>query len=119
MQTIGVEPDLEFTQQLMARQIDVRYKEDEENGLLQGFLISWLPMIVLLLVFFFFMRQIQAGGGKAMSFGKSRARLVSDHSKKAAPSPSRSKPATRATVHARSSRPQRTDEHVHPEHAPR
>jgi len=39
-------------------------------------------MIILLLVFFFFMRQIQAGGGKAMSFGKSRARLMSDHSKK-------------------------------------
>ncbi len=83
VQAIGVEPDLEFTQQLMARQITVRYEESEENGMLQAFLISWLPLIVLLLVFFFFMRQIQAGGGKAMSFGKSRARLMSDHSKKA------------------------------------
>ncbi len=83
VQTVGVEPDLEFTQQLMARQINVSYQEDDDDGLLHGFLISWLPMIVLLLVFFFFMRQIQAGGGKAMSFGKSRARLVSDHSKKA------------------------------------
>jgi cell division protease FtsH len=82
VQTIGVEPDLKFTQELIARQINVRYQEDEGDGLLHGFLISWLPMIVLLLVFFFFMRQIQSGGGKAMSFGKSRARLMSDHSKK-------------------------------------
>ncbi len=82
VQAVGIEPDLKFTQELMARQINVRYEEDDDNGLLHGFLISWLPMIVLLLVFFFFMRQIQAGGGKAMSFGKSRARLISDHSKK-------------------------------------
>ncbi|MDJ0765212.1 MAG: ATP-dependent zinc metalloprotease FtsH [Myxococcota bacterium] len=82
VQTVGIEPDIKFSQELMARQIKVRYQEDEDDGLLQGFLISWLPMIVLLLVFFFFMRQIQAGGGKAMSFGKSRARLMSDHSKK-------------------------------------
>ncbi|MBW2278674.1 MAG: ATP-dependent zinc metalloprotease FtsH, partial [Deltaproteobacteria bacterium] len=67
---------------LLDRNIRVKYLDDDDNGLLQGFLISWLPMIVLLLVFFFFMRQIQAGGGKAMSFGKSRARLMSDHSKK-------------------------------------
>ena len=82
VQTVGVESDLKFTQDLVDKQITVRFQEDEDDGLLQGFLISWLPMIVLLLVFFFFMRQIQAGGGKAMSFGKSRARLMSDHSKK-------------------------------------
>jgi cell division protease FtsH len=82
VQTVGIEPDLEFTQELMAKGISVKYQESDDDGLLHGFLISWLPMIVLLLVFFFFMRQIQAGGGKAMSFGKSRARLMSDHSKK-------------------------------------
>jgi cell division protease FtsH len=41
-------------------------------------LISWFPMLVLIGVWIFFMRQMQAGGGKAMSFGKSRARLMSD-----------------------------------------
>jgi cell division protease FtsH len=83
IQTIGIKPDMDFTKSLMKRNVTVEYQEEEDGGLLQGFLISWLPMIVLLFVFFFFMRQIQAGGGKAMSFGKSRARLMSDHSKKA------------------------------------
>ncbi len=82
VQTFGVEPDLEFTQTLMDKNIAVEYKENEENGFWQNFLFTWGPMIILLFIFFFFMRQIQAGGGKAMSFGKSRARLMSDHSKK-------------------------------------
>ena len=82
VQTVGVEPDREFNKELLGRNVRVKYQEESDDGLLHGFLISWLPMIILLLVFFFFMRQIQAGGGKAMSFGKSRARLMSDHSKK-------------------------------------
>ncbi|OIP91687.1 MAG: cell division protein FtsH [Syntrophaceae bacterium CG2_30_49_12] len=45
-------------------------------------LISWFPMLLLIGVWIFFMRQMQAGGGKAMAFGKSRARLVTDKSKK-------------------------------------
>ena len=82
MQTVGIAPDVEFNKELLERNVKVKYEDDNNDGILQGFLISWLPMIVLLLVFFFFMRQIQAGGGKAMSFGKSRARLMSDHTKK-------------------------------------
>jgi cell division protease FtsH len=45
-------------------------------------LVSWFPMIVLIGVWIFFMRQMQSGGGKAMSFGKSRARLLSDQQEK-------------------------------------
>jgi len=45
-------------------------------------LVSWFPMILLIGVWIFFMRQMQAGGGKALSFGKSRARLLSDQSAK-------------------------------------
>lgn len=45
-------------------------------------LISWFPMLLLIGVWIFFMRQMQSGGGKAMSFGKSRARLMTDKSKK-------------------------------------
>jgi cell division protease FtsH len=45
-------------------------------------LISWLPMLVLIGVWIFFMRQMQAGGGKAMSFGKSRARLMPENQEK-------------------------------------
>jgi cell division protease FtsH len=43
-------------------------------------LVSWFPMILLIAVWIFFMRQMQGGGGKALSFGKSRARLLSDQS---------------------------------------
>ncbi|MBA4421559.1 MAG: cell division protein FtsH [Syntrophus sp. (in: bacteria)] len=45
-------------------------------------LVSWLPMLLLIGVWIFFMRQMQGGGGKAMAFGKSRARLVTDKTKK-------------------------------------
>jgi len=40
--------------------------------------VSWFPMLLLIGVWIFFMRQMQAGGGKALSFGKSKARLLSD-----------------------------------------
>ena len=60
----------------------VRYEKEEEAAFWQQFLISWLPMIFLFAIFFFFMRQLQSGGGKAMSFGKSRAKLLSSPSKK-------------------------------------
>ena len=45
-------------------------------------LISWFPMLLLIGVWIFFMRQMQSGGGKAMSFGKSRARLMTDMGEK-------------------------------------
>jgi len=43
-----------------------------------GVLVSWFPMLLLIGVWIFFMRQMQMGGGKAMGFGKSRARLMAD-----------------------------------------
>jgi len=63
---------------------NISYKttEKDESSFWQTLIISWLPMILLFLVFFFFMRQLQAGGGKAMSFGKSKAKLLSDHQNK-------------------------------------
>ena len=44
--------------------------------------ISWFPMLLLLGVWIFFMRQMQSGGSKALSFGKSRAKLMSDKGRK-------------------------------------
>lgn len=58
------------------------YEIKEDQGLAMTFLISWGPMILLFVIFYFFLRQIQAGGGKAMSFGKSRARMLNPHDKK-------------------------------------
>ena len=42
-------------------------------------LVNWFPMLLLIGVWIFFMRQMQVGGGKAMSFGKSRARLLNEN----------------------------------------
>ena len=50
--------------------------EDESPWV--SMIISWLPMLLLIGVWIFFMRQMQMGGGKAMSFGKSRARLQTE-----------------------------------------
>src|SRR5687768_12570036 len=67
---------------LVDHAVKVRYTADDQNGLWGSILVTWIPMIFLLVVFFFFMRQLQASGGKAMSFGKARARLLSDSSNK-------------------------------------
>ena len=45
-------------------------------------LVQWFPMLLLVGVWIFFMRQMQMGGGKAMSFGKSRARLLNENEQK-------------------------------------
>ncbi len=50
----------------------------EEAPTLWGLLMSWFPMLLLIGVWIFFMRQMQAGSGKAMGFGKSRARLLTE-----------------------------------------
>ncbi|HFA59335.1 MAG TPA: ATP-dependent zinc metalloprotease FtsH, partial [Rhodospirillales bacterium] len=51
---------------------------DENMPSLLGVLVSWFPMLLLLGGWIFFMRQMQSGGGKAMGFGKSRARLLTE-----------------------------------------
>jgi cell division protease FtsH len=61
----------------------VQYKvEPEEEGLFFQFALMWLPVILIVAVMIMFMRQMQAGGGKAMSFGKSKARLLNEHQTK-------------------------------------
>ena len=50
-----------------------------DNSLMAGLLLNWLPLIIIIAMFMFFMRQIQVGGGKAMQFGKSRARLLTEN----------------------------------------
>jgi cell division protease FtsH len=67
------DPDLIKT--LRSHNVKVNAKPDDESGFWQSILVSWLPMLLLIGVWIFFMRQMQAGGGKAMSFGKSKARL--------------------------------------------
>jgi cell division protease FtsH len=74
--------DSDLIKILREKGVSINAKPESESPWYMSILVSWFPMIVLIGVWIFFMRQMQAGGGKAMSFGKSRARLQSDQSKK-------------------------------------
>ena len=80
--TTGPINEWQLQNELIQHNIEVRNEKEDNNGFLTTLLVSWLPMLFLLGMFMFFMRQLQAGGGKAMSFGKSRARLVNDANNK-------------------------------------
>ena len=74
--------DRDLVQILREKGVVINAKPPSENPWYMSVLVSWFPMIILIGVWIFFMRQMQAGGGKALSFGKSRARLMSDQSAK-------------------------------------
>jgi len=63
---------------LRNKNVMISAKPKAENPWYMSVLMSWFPMLILIGVWIFFMRQMQSGGGKALSFGKSRARLMSD-----------------------------------------
>ncbi|KPJ79039.1 MAG: cell division protein FtsH [Deltaproteobacteria bacterium SG8_13] len=63
---------------LRQKGVTIEAKAPAESPWYMSVLVSWFPMLILIGVWIFFMRQMQAGGGKALSFGKSRARLMSD-----------------------------------------
>ena len=64
-------------------QVVIEVEPPEKNSYLVQFLLSWAPVMLLIGLWVFFMRQMQSGGSKALSFGKSRARLLSEQKKKA------------------------------------
>ena len=72
----------ELIMDLKKHKVAVQVEKEDDNPFWQSALLSWLPMIFLFVIFIFFMRQLQAGGGKAMSFGKSKARLLTSHTNK-------------------------------------
>ncbi len=74
--------DTELISILRQKGVTINARPPAESPWYMSLIVSWLPMIVLIGVWIFFMRQMQAGGGKAMSFGKSRAKLMSDQSEK-------------------------------------
>ncbi|MEL6547446.1 MAG: ATP-dependent metallopeptidase FtsH/Yme1/Tma family protein, partial [Myxococcota bacterium] len=69
-------------EQMNTKEVKFEFKNDDGGAFWQTFLITWLPFVLVFLFLFFLMRQLQSGGGKAMSFGKSRARLVSESAPK-------------------------------------
>jgi cell division protease FtsH len=70
--------DADLINILRKKKVAIQAKPPAENPWYMSVLVSWFPMLVLIGVWIFFMRQMQSGGGKALSFGKSRARLMSD-----------------------------------------
>src|SRR3990172_4040536 len=60
-------------------EIPITTRPKRESSVWQQMLIWWVPFLVLIGLWVFFVRQMQAGGGKAMSFGKSRARLLTEN----------------------------------------
>jgi cell division protease FtsH len=74
--------DPELVKLLQDKKVEITAKPKDDNPWYTTVLVSWLPMLVLIGIWIFFMRQMQAGGGKAMSFGKSRARLMTENSVK-------------------------------------
>jgi len=67
---------------LRQKGVEIIAKPVDDSPWYTTVLITWLPMILLVGIWIFFMRQMQAGGGKAMSFGKSRARLMNENTRK-------------------------------------
>ena len=74
--------DPDFIKLLRQKNVQISVEPPEESPWYMTYFISWFPMILLVGIWIFFMRQMQSGGGKAMSFGKSRARLMTETSEK-------------------------------------
>ena len=74
--------DPELMKLMRQHKVRIQAKPDDDSGIWQSIFVSWFPMLLLIGVWIFFMRQMQAGGGKALAFGKSRARMANGRDNK-------------------------------------
>ena len=74
--------DSQLLEKIRQKGVVLKYEKEDSQSLWAQFLVSWMPLGVLCILFVFLMRQLQAGGGKAMSFGKSKAKLLSENHNK-------------------------------------
>ncbi len=65
-----------LVEHLLNKNVTIKAEPPEQQSFLMSILLSWFPMLLLIGVWIFFMRQMQGGGGKAMNFGRSRARMI-------------------------------------------
>ena len=72
----------ELVKNLRAENVKITVKPEEQNPWYWNLFFSWGPIIFLVVIWIFFMRQMQTGGNKALSFGKAKAKLVSEKSVK-------------------------------------
>ncbi|MDO8288559.1 MAG: ATP-dependent zinc metalloprotease FtsH [Parvibaculum sp.] len=70
--------DPTLVDRLYNKGVEISAKPTDTGFSLVGALVSWFPMLLLIGVWVFFMRQMQGGGGKAMGFGKSKAKLLTE-----------------------------------------
>ncbi|MGZ8479652.1 MAG: ATP-dependent zinc metalloprotease FtsH, partial [Candidatus Binatia bacterium] len=71
--------DPQLVKSLRGKDVKITAKPEDDTPWYMLLLLNWFPMLLLIGVWIFFMRQMQAGGGKAMSFGKSRAKLLTEN----------------------------------------
>ncbi|PIQ95837.1 MAG: cell division protein FtsH [Nitrospinae bacterium CG11_big_fil_rev_8_21_14_0_20_56_8] len=81
-QTMAPPKDPDLIRILRDKNVRIVVVPPEQTSWYMSILISWFPMLLLLGIWIFFMKQMQVGGGKALSFGKSRARLLNDNKNK-------------------------------------
>ena len=72
------EMELDFASKLEEKGVNVKVEDAESGGTILSYIISALPLLFIIGLWFFLMRQMQGGGGRAMSFGKSKARLLTE-----------------------------------------
>jgi len=77
-ETVILKEDIELMRLLREKGVRTVVVAPEKNSWFANAFISWFPLILLVGIWIFFMRQMQSGGGKALSFGKSKARLMGD-----------------------------------------
>lgn len=73
--------DSEQLNQFRAKGVKIEVKPDNANSW-YNYVLTWLPMVIFIGIWIFFMRQMQIGGNKALSFGKSRAKLLTEDRRK-------------------------------------
>ena len=77
-----VPEDPDLVKILREQKVKISVKPEAESKWYMTLLVSWFPMVLLIAIWIFFMRQMQAGGTKAMSFGKARAKLLTEKQQK-------------------------------------
>jgi cell division protease FtsH len=80
--TTGPEADSAMLERFRERKVEVTYEPVDSGNIWMTILGQWLPILLLFVFFIFFMRQLQGSGGKAMTFGKSKAKLLSESTHK-------------------------------------
>jgi cell division protease FtsH len=76
--TLGPVDDQDRLTLLKEQNVSFRFKQKEDSPVWQMILMQWFPLVLFIGIFFLLFRQIQTGGGRAMSFGKARPRLLSE-----------------------------------------